>query len=402
MFHGTPPPDRSNSPGMAGSGENQNLGAGQSPAIGVRSPGDTSMPVSSASSSVPTLEGATRASRATFDAGELAKVCSRYDVGEIESVKEYRRGSSRSPKVTLKTSKGAYLLKRRSAEGSAVPERVRYSHAVQQHLAARRFPLPALVGLRGSGETALVLDGFVYEVFEFVPGNPYDASLDATGDAGRLLGYFHKLLGTFRAEAGLRPRTGACFHNAAGLGSHLDIVQRRLGDRGQRVLEALRDRYADAAVRAEGLGTSAWPAQIIHGDWHPGNMVFRGSRTVAIIDYDTVRRAPRAIDLANGALQFSITRRGEDPSQWPAGLDEGRLKRFCRGYDLVPGCIISTAELEAIPWLMIEAILVEAAVPIAATGGFGGLDALAVLRMVDAKAAWIAQHAQRLTDLVGE
>jgi hypothetical protein len=83
---------------MGSSGENQNLGTGQSPAIGVRSPGDTSMPVSSASSSVPTLEGASRAARATFDAGELAKVCSRYDVGEIEAVKEYRRGSSRSPR----------------------------------------------------------------------------------------------------------------------------------------------------------------------------------------------------------------------------------------------------------------------------------------------------------------
>ncbi|MCC6660188.1 MAG: phosphotransferase [Phycisphaerales bacterium] len=390
---------------MGGSAENQSFGTGQSPAIGVRSPGDTSMPVSSASSSIPTLEGAARPSRATFDAGELAKVCSRYDVGEIESVKEYRRGSSRSPKVTLRTSRGAYLLKRRAAEGSgatAVPERVRYSHAVQQHLAARRFPLPALVPLKGSGETALVLDGHVYELFEFVPGNPYDASLDATGDAGRLLAYFHKVLGSFRPEPGLRPRTGACFHNAAGLGSHLDIVQRRLGDRGQRVVESLRDRYADAAVRAEALGASGWPSQIIHGDWHPGNMVFRGSRTVAIIDYDTVRRAPRAIDLANGALQFSIIRRGEDPSQWPAGMDEGRLKRFCRGYDLVPGCIISTAELEALPWLMIEAIIVEAAVPIAATGGFGGLDAGGVLRMVDAKAAWIAHHAQRLTDLVGE
>jgi len=370
--------------------------------VGVRSAGDTSVPISAIGSSVPSLEGAGRAARATFDAGELAKVCSRYDVGEIENVKEYRRGSSRSPKVTLKTTRGAYLLKRRSAESPSVPARVQFSHAVQRHLAERRFPLPALVALRGSGETSLLLDGFVYELFEFVPGNAYDASLDATGDAGRLLAYFHKLLGSFEPEGRLRPRLGACFHNASGLANHLDIVGRRLTDRGSHsgVADKLKDLYADAAVRAEEMGVAGWPAQIIHGDWHPGNMVFRGSRTVAIIDYDTVRLSPRAIDLANGALQFSITRRGDDPTQWPPGLDEGRLKRFCRGYDLVKGCIISTAELEALPWLMVEALIVEAAVPIAATGGFGGLEPGPFLRMIDAKAAWIVQHAQRLTELI--
>src|SRR5207237_1184385 len=92
---------------------------------------------------------------------------------------------------------------------------------------------------------------------------------------------------------------------------------------------------------------------------------------------DTARTCPRVIDIANGALQFSITMRGSDPQRWPVGLDEGRYKRFLRGYETVPGSVISIAELEALPWLMIEALIVEAVVPIAATGRCRGARARA-------------------------
>jgi hypothetical protein len=94
--------------------------------------------------------------------------------------------------------------------------------------------------------------------------------------------------------------------------------------------------------------------------------------------------------------------RGHDPEQWPAGLDEGRFKRFFRGYETVKDCVISTAELEAAPWLMIEALIVEAAIPIAATGSFAGLSGLGFLRMVDAKAAWLQQQAERLSSFISD
>ena len=63
----------------------------------------------------------------------------------------------------------------------------------------------------------------------------------------------------------------------------------------------------------------------------------------------------KVIDVANGALQFSILGGTEDPSQWPDYLDESRFKRFIRGYDEVD--VVSVAELEVIPWLMVEALV---------------------------------------------
>lgn len=341
-----------------------------------------------------------RVARATFDAGELAVVCSHYDIGVLESVREYRRGSGRAPKAVIKTDRGRYLLKRRGIGGDGL-ERVMYAHAMQEALAARRYPLPRLVRTRTSGSTMLVRGEQVYELFEFVAGEHYDNSLDATGDAGRALGFFHRLLGSFVYRR-YQPSIGT-YHGSGRMAEQMEVIGRRLPDGGLRpVLDRLRERYVEAGARVEELGYSQWPRQTIHGDWHPGNMLFRNARVVAVIDYDTARVAPRVVDIANGCLQFSITMLGSEVERWPANLDEGRFKRFCRGYESVKDQVISTVELAAVPWLMIEALIVEAAVPIAATGSFAGLDGPGFLRMVDEKSSWLAGHADRLVSLVAE
>jgi Ser/Thr protein kinase RdoA (MazF antagonist) len=357
------------------------------------------MPPPVSGEALPGEASPTRATRAKFEAGELAMVCSHYDVGVIEWIKEFRRGSGRAPKVVLKTDRGRFMLKRRAA-GADAEQRVGFTHAIQLYLAKRQFPLPKLVRTRSQHKSMLVREGSIYELFEFVEGENYDQSLDATADAGRALSLFHRLLTGFHLH-GYTPPSGS-YHAAPGLAKHLEMAGRRLNGGASGMVTRIGAAYDEAAAKVEEQGFSGWPAQIVHGDWHPGNMLFKGSRVAAVIDYDTARLCPRAVDIANACLQFSITMRGSDPGKWPVGLDEGRFKRVCRGYETVPGSVISIAELEALPWLMIQALIVEAVVPIAATGSFAGLCGSAFLGMVDANVQWLREHARRLTTLVGE
>ncbi len=178
-------------------------------------------------------------------------------------------------------------------------------------------------------------------------------------------------------------------------GKDAEAVQ-RIGQ----VTQVLHKSYIAAVEYLHKLGLDNWPEQIVHSDWHPGNMLFRGSRVVAVIDYDSARRYQRIIDVANGALQFSILGKGDDPASWPDYVDESRFKRFLRGYDSVPDCVLSRAELRALPWLMIEALIAESAIPIAATGSFASMDGLAFLSMVERKVRWIEQHADKLIAMV--
>jgi Ser/Thr protein kinase RdoA (MazF antagonist) len=162
-------------------------------------------------------------------------------------------------------------------------------------------------------------------------------------------------------------------------------------------VQFLMEAYRNAAEDTEQLGIETWPKQIVHADWHPGNMLFRDNRVVAVIDYDSARLLPRIIDVANGALQFSIIGGDDDVAKWPDYLDESRFKRFLRGYDEV--LLLSQGEVRAIPWLMIEALIAEAVFPIAVTGSFVRIDGLAFLQMVQRKIYWMQRHADKLVEL---
>jgi homoserine kinase type II len=352
---------------------------------------------SPSTTSGPSGTGTTRQSgqRESFSAEELAIVMSHFDIGVIDSIVDYPRGSRKAPKLLIVSDQGKFLLKRR-ARGKDDPYKVAFSHAIQLYLASKQFPLPHLVGTKKTNNSMLQWRNAVYELFEYIPGQSYPQTLEATFDSGRILSLYHKLLQDFRSE--WQP-AGGSYHNALAVEQGLKQIPATLqgGEAAAPVLQYLLDSYRHASQMGDAQGMEGWPKQIVHADWHPGNMLFRDNHVVAVIDYDSSRQLPRIIDAANGALQFSIIGGDEDISKWPEYLDESRYKRFLRGYDEV--MLLSEAEIRTIPWLMIEALIAEAVFPIAATGFFGRMEGLAFLGMVQRKIAWMQRSADKLVEL---
>ncbi len=338
-----------------------------------------------------------------FTPFELVMVMSHYNIGAISAVEPFKRGSAASPKIILTTASREYLLKRR-APGKDDLELLQISHGIQLHLANQQFPLPHLIGTRKENNSMLQLFGGIYELFEYIRGTGYDNSLESTLDSGRILALYHKLLRDYTPE--FEPATGS-YHYNRGIGTSLDQIpdtvvrtekQKPVDVKDvSNTLYALREAYVQAADKTNKMGILNWPLQIVHCDWHPGNMLFRNKRVVAVIDYDAARLQQRIIDLANGVLQFSILGGGDDPSQWPDHVDEARFTQFIRGYDAVD--VISEAEVKAIPWLMIEAMVAESAFHIAATGSFGRIEGVGFLKMIERKVAWVTSHADHLIQL---
>ncbi len=339
-----------------------------------------------------------------FAADELAIVLSHFEMGIIEAIRELPRGSRKAPKLMIRTDTGLYLLKRR-AKGKDDPFKVAFCHALQLYLAGKQYPLPHLIGTKKENNSMLQFRGTIYELFEYIKGSSYDNSLEATQDAGRVQALFHKLLWDYQPE--YEPPQGS-YHGSRSVANATDAIPKTLArlnlytpgqtDEIQGVLAFLHGAYNTAAMRVNEIGLTDWPMQIVHGDWHPGNMLFRGSRVVAVIDYDSARIQQRIIDIANGALQFSILGGGDDPQQWPDYIDESRFRRYLRGYDAVPNVLLSKAELRCIPSLMIEALIAESVIPVAATGSFARLEGMGFLKMVERKVRWLQQHADHLID----
>jgi Ser/Thr protein kinase RdoA (MazF antagonist) len=339
--------------------------------------------------------------REKFGVEELACCLSHYDLGVIYSIKEFARGSRRAPKAIVECEKGRFLFKRRQ-KGMEDIKKVAFTHQIQLRLAEQNFPLPHLLGTRDENNSMLVLNGHIYEVQEYIVGTSYDGSLQATEQGGHALGLYHKLLESF--ESDFEPVT-ASYHNAKAIHQSIQktaaALQPQIAQQGQPLVDTvnfLQDSYFHCAEQANGLGLPDWPNQIVHGDWHPGNMLFRDRMVVAVIDYDTARLHQRVIDLANGALQFSIIGGGEDPLVWPERLDVRRFRHFLAGYDSIN--VITTDELRAIPFLMSEAMIAEAVLPIATTGGFGRFEGGAFLTMIRRKIEWIFGHIEELCNVL--
>lgn len=337
--------------------------------------------------------------RAEFSSDELSAVLSQYDIGAIHRLEPLKKGSRKSPKMIVTADRGQFLLKRR-APGRDNVQKVAFSHAVQRYLAEAGFPLPHLCRSRVRGDTLLRHEDRIYELFEWISGGSYDASLPVTRDVGRVLGLFHQTLRGFRGEWD-PPHYG--YHDNNGVrtsltgipgtvGKHDSVMGREAELLG--TVSRLFEAYDHAAEIVERAGFRQWPSQIVHADWHPGNMLFVDGHVAAVIDYDSLRWLPSATDVANGLLQFSIRGGGDDPMAWPLEPDLPRLLDFLAGYESV--CVIPDAQRRVLPYLMAEALIAEAVLPVAATGSFGRIEGFRFLVMVCRKAEWLTKHSEEL------
>jgi len=335
---------------------------------------------------------------ANFSSEELVRVLSHYDVGIVHRVKPLSAGNRRAPKVVVRADKGTFLLKRRP-KGRDDLTRVAFAHAVQKHLASQAFPVTSLVSTSDEHKTVLNIDNHIYELFTFVSGSRCDASPKATEDAGRQLANLHLRMGDFAHD--YEPFRGS-FHDSATVRQHLKMIRsdKRAGSarRTEAITESLLIRYDRSSNRVNKLGYESWKRQVVHGDWHPGNLLFFGAKVVGVVDFDSIRIAPPLTDLANGMLQFSIVGDCPDPTQWPDAFDEPRLFQFLNGYR--EAAKLSTRKLRSLVDLMIEAMIAEAVLPVAATGYFGYHSGVDFLQMILRKTKWLRHHRKALTETI--
>ena len=340
---------------------------------------------------------------AHFSSEELVRVLSHYDVGVIHQTRSLSGGNRRAPKMVVVSEQGKFLLKRRP-RGKDDLYRVAFAHAVQSHLAARAFPVTSLIATRSDGSTILQLNSHIYELFKFVSGTRYDGSPEATIDAGRQLANFHRHLADFAHE--FKPLQ-ASFHDSSTVRTHLRAIgsdrTARPGGKLQAIAEALTVLYNESSIRVNQLGFDSWPQQVIHGDWHPGNMLFSNGKVAVVLDFDSIRVAPAVVDLANGMLQFSIVGGRPNPADWPDYFDQDKLLQFLAGYkEKATGkpALLDEYKLLALLDLMIETMIAEAVLPIAATGFFGHLHGTDFLLMIRRKAEWLNNNREQLTELI--
>lgn len=354
--------------------------------------------------------GTSEGVRDRFDKDELRDVLGEFPISEITTIREFHRGSRRSPKLRIRAREGEFLLKRRAPRPN-LRERVAYNHEMIEALSKSDYPVARLVRSRNDQGTGVVRGNHVYELFEFIHGRRCDHSPLEVGMAGEILGRLHVGLEDWFPGV---DSPGGTFHHADTVANALNQLPRALVSvddsvdqkDAERLAGELHAIYVHASASVEVAGWKSLPNLSIHGDWHPGNILFaEGSgeddsrRVVAVVDYDSSREEPRIVDLANGLLHFAMrSRRGVSPAHWPTSLSGRRMKAFVDGW-MRAVSDVQRKEIEIIPWLMVEAVVAESVVPVAETGCFATIPGYPFLEMVLGKAKWINSRVDELQGL---
>lgn len=340
-----------------------------------------------------------------IDGQDLAIVLSRYDIGAIERISDYRKGSRRAAKMLVGTTLGTFLVKRR-AFGNDIRNEVEYAHEIQNRLKEHGFPVAGLVETI-DGKTFVEHDNRIYELFRFIQnGKRFDKSNPAAAESGRILAHFHNILREYPLEPSVKKKT---FHQDENFFSIVSetydvLAKNETSEHLEGILDIvayLREQYEAAYARVESVGFSTLPTSIVHGDWHPGNTLYKDGEIIAVIDFDSLRICPRITDIANGALQFSMRMGGaEDVEHWPNSFRGHTIRSMVQAYDQFTTLPIMASERSIFPSLMIEALIVESIIPIHKTGSFGRVRGSTFLRMVEQKLHWLLPRMDRVIEVI--
>ncbi len=321
---------------------------------------------------------------------EIAAVVAKYDLGEVASIRPFKAGSSRAPKASLTTNEGRYLLKRLAPSRTDL-NGLRFQHQVIEHLSKSGFPVAEVQRSRDN-RTIVDLESQHYEVSRWIDGHRYAHDAKEAKAAGAAMAAMHDLLEPMQDDA---PRRRG-YHDRRDVAAFvLECSQR----------ESSSMLYATAAMMQAARRDvrrfwSDFPTTVIHGDWHPGNVLMGTDRVAGVIDFESACMEQRISDLANGLLQFTCAREvGTPVAAWPTAVELKLFESMVGGYKLVARNSPCAREIACIPSLMIEALAVETAITLRRKGQLRSRTPGDVLPWIVQRLEWIDQHRQELIDV---
>jgi homoserine kinase type II len=209
---------------------------------------------------------------------------------------------------------------------------VEWEFALLARAAADGWPVaqPRTVG----GRAVVEAHGSIWSLFPLLPGErPAAATSAFAGIIGRLLARLHQGLG--RSDG-----NDALDSQRPGFGSAWELDQFVVGD-GHASFNALLLQFAGEhaelgrqvrALKYHSLRELArlhygdMPAQPIHGDFSPDNLLFTGPQLTGLLDFDSARRDALAFDVAQSLWQCCPS-----PSN-PDAISSSLAGAFLQGY----------------------------------------------------------------------
>lgn len=288
---------------------------------------------------------------------EIIHVLSYYPIGAFKKAVP-ATGGVMNENWFVDTDTGRYFLRRRSPFFSS--DSTDFELQLIEYILKLGFPTPKLIHT-SEGGIYFHKDGRTWELYEYLSGEPFQAeNLAQTKNAARLLARFHMVAAGYQAKEGAV--SSAVSNRKIDMGTVSGMIEEfkeqakeelktsTLGTLVEPGITALIDAQAELVLKGI-LTLSGSLLTIIHGDYQPSNVIFRGDEAIALIDFGNACLSYRTYDVARAILSFSTLRPDyRSQSDLDPWLDMNRVKAFFRAYQAeMP---ISDAEIQAMPALI--------------------------------------------------
>lgn len=286
---------------------------------------------------------------------EIDQVLSYYPVGTLKKAST-AAGGVMNENWFVDTDTGRYFLRRRSPFFSS--DSTDFELQLIEHISKLGFPTPRLIHTSVGG-VYVNMDGRTWELYEYISGEPFQAeNLAQIRSAAKLLARFHKIAAGYHVNL----KEGAISHRKIDMSTVSGMIEefkeQAKGELKASALGTLIEPGITALIEAQadlvlgGIQTlSGSLLTVIHGDFQPSNVIFRGDEAIVLIDFGNAALSYRTYDLARAILSFSTLRPDyRSQSDLDPWMDMNRAKAFFRAYQAdMP---VGEAELQAIPALI--------------------------------------------------
>jgi Ser/Thr protein kinase RdoA (MazF antagonist) len=282
---------------------------------------------------------ATRSSLAGVPVGLLRALEERYGLEGLEAG-ERLAGGYANDIFRLDGSSGPLVV--RLQHPPLQLERLGWEHDVVRRLAERMPEVPAPLAAR-DGRTFFVHDRFAVWLLPFVHGAPGGNGARAERvEAAALLGRLHRA----GRELGAGPWRGQ--KRLADL-AWPEAAAAYAGPLAGREEEAAAARSWAVSFVAETDVARRPSSGLVHGDYFPGNVLFRSGRAVALLDWEELAVDWTAYDLASGLWEFSADASGD--------LDREAMTEFAAAYRDAGGTVPPEEDDLLVPLIRVKRIV---------------------------------------------
>jgi Ser/Thr protein kinase RdoA (MazF antagonist)/transposase len=221
-------------------------------------------------------------------------------------------------------------------------------HMVTAYLVSCGLQVPSLVSTLDGKPFARDMSGGRWRVYPWLPGHVVESLPDPVmaREAGRLVGLLHKYL----AACDYLPQGSIPhFHDTDFVLTELQNVHPQLPDEMRSIADGILATLPSLIVTDE-------PQQLIHGDLKISNLIFDDlGHAVGIIDFDTILRHARVIDLGDAFRSWCNRTAEDDPdARFDIVFFEAAASGYAEGFGMPSGPQERTRHLRAAKQITLE------------------------------------------------